>query len=238
MSLWRFGGSWSEDTMKRYLADLADRPVNFTVPPEEMTPKHGWTVDGAESGLGFERPGPPAADGLFEHAKQGLINYDFSDPRIVEGHFDPETPFVGRNLLLEIKALGLHYLGGARVHSVRDEQGEHGTLFGFRYDTLEGHIESGYEWFLLTKDHHTGEVRFKIEAHWKLGSFPNWWSRLGFLLVGQHFRSLWRHRAPLRLRELAPKPVRKPVAEPGRLAHRGDPVPEPTEAEGGVGATR
>ena len=28
----------------------------------------------------------------------------------------------------------------------------------FRYDTLEGHIERGYEWFLLTKDHATGGI--------------------------------------------------------------------------------
>jgi uncharacterized protein (UPF0548 family) len=231
MSLWRFGRGWSEETMQRYLADLERRTVNFDVPPEEMTPAKGWTVDGAESSLGFEPPGPPVPDGLFERAKQGLINYDFSDPRIVEGHFDPKTSFVGRNVLLEMKVLGLRFLGGCRVHSVRDERGEHGSVFGFRYDTLEGHIERGYEWFLLTKDHHTGEVRFKIEAHWRLGTFPNWWSRLGFFLLGQRCRVVWRHRAPLRLQEVARRPVTKPAAGPGELAHRGD--PEPTATGGG-----
>jgi hypothetical protein len=97
---------------------------------------------------------------------------------------------------------------------------------GFRYDTLEGHIERGFEWFLLTKEHATGEVRFKIEAHWQLGQFPNWWSRLGFRLIGEHYRTLWRHRAPERLRELAEQPARKPVAAPGDLAHRGDVTPQ------------
>ena len=27
------------------------------------------------------------------------------------------------------------------------------SVFGFRYDTLEGHIEQGFEWFLLQKRH-------------------------------------------------------------------------------------
>jgi uncharacterized protein (UPF0548 family) len=229
MSLWRFGRSWPEETMKQYLSDLAARPVNFDVAVDQMTEEHGWTVDGAEEMLGYEAPGPPVPDGVFERARQGLINYDFSDPRIVEGHFDPACDFIGREMLLEIKAFGLHYLGGVRVHSVRNDQDGRQSVFGFRYDTLQGHIERGYEWFLLTKNHETGEVRCKIEAHWLLGDFPNWWSRLGFKLIGERFRTRWRHNAPERLRELVKKPIEKPVAVPGGLAHRGDPKPEPTE---------
>lgn len=225
MALWRFGRTWPDTVMKRYLADLEGRAPNFNVPIEEMVPEHGWKVDGAETEIGQEPAGPPVRDSLFERARQGLINYDFSDPSIVEGHFDPEAPFVGRNMLLEIKVFGLRFLNGVRVHSIREIADTDQTIFGFRYDTLEGHIEQGYEWFLLTKDHRTGRVRFKIEAHWRLGQFPNWWSRLGFRLIGEHFRTLWRHRAPLRLRQLAYQPVEKPTAPPGELAHRGDPKP-------------
>jgi uncharacterized protein (UPF0548 family) len=226
MALWRFGSGWSEETMKRYLAELPSRTVNFDVPIEEMRPENGWKIDGSDDDLGEEPPGPPGRDGLFARAKQGLVNYDFSDPRIVEGHYDPETPFVGRNMLLEIKCLGLRFLSGVRVHSVREESAAKQTVFGFRYDTLEGHIERGYEWFLLTKDHGTGRVRFKIEAHWRLGEFPSWWSRLGFMLIGERFRERWRHEAPGRLRKLAHQPVEKPVAAPGELAHRGDTSPK------------
>jgi uncharacterized protein (UPF0548 family) len=229
MALWRLGRGWSEETLKAYLAELARRPVNFTADPESMVPENGWKVDGAETRLGEEPPGPPAADGLYERAKQGIINYDFSDPRIVVGHFDPDAPLVGRDMLLEIKVWGLRFLNGCRVHSVREERTPALTLFGFRYDTLEGHIEQGLEWFLLTKRHDSGEVWFKIEAHWRLGRFPNWWSRLGFVLIGEHYRTLWRHRAPQRLQELARKPAQKPVAAPGELAHRGDAAPQPTE---------
>lgn len=229
MALWRFGSTWPDETMKRYLAELARRPVNFTEAPEEMVEANGWKIDGADAQIGVEPPGPPAPGGVFERAKQGLIHYDFSDPRIVEGHFDPDSPFVGRNILLEIKCLGLHFLNGARIHGVRDEVGDEGTIFGFRYDTLEGHIERGFEWFLLSKNHRTGEVRFKIEAHWRLGDFPNWWSWLGFNLIGEHFRERWRHAAPLRLKRLAHRPADAPMPPAGELAHRGDPTPTRTE---------
>lgn len=235
MALWRWGTGWSEQTMKRYLAELAKRPVSFTTPPEEMTQEHGWTVDGNESQIGTEPPGAPQPDGVFERAKQGLMNYDFSDPTIVEGHFDPREPFVGRNMMLEIKTLGLHFLGGVRVHSVREESDDRQTIFGFRYDTLEGHIENGFEWFLLTKNHETGEVRFKIEAHWRLGAFPNWWSRVGFKLIGERCRELWRDRAPQRLRRLAHQSIEQPSPEPGELAHRGNMTPRRTEQAGTSG---
>ena len=228
MALWRFGRGWPEETLKAYLAELKDRTVNFDVPPEQMTHENGWTVDGAEVTLGTEPPGPPVPDGLFERAKQGLINYDFSDPEIVVGHFDPNVPFVGRDMLLELKVMGFRFLSGCRVHSVRQESDEGGTMFGFRYDTLEGHIEQGFEWFLLSKNHESGQIRFRIEAHWRLGRFPTWWSRIGFLLIGARYRELWRRRAVARLRALARQPAAAPPARHGELAHRGDAAPRRT----------
>lgn len=230
MALWRFGRGWSDAEMKGYLAALADRTVNFNTPPQQMTRENGWTVDGeAEVPIGTEPPGPPLPDGFYARARQALINYDFSDPSIVVGHFDPNTPFVGRDILLELKVMGFRFINGCRVHSVRDESDEGATTFGFRYDTLEGHIEQGFEWFLLVKEHATGKIHFTIEAHWRLGDFPNLWSKVGFKLIGEHYRSLWRHRAPERLRKLAHQPEAAPVAAPGELAHRGSETPERTE---------
>jgi uncharacterized protein (UPF0548 family) len=226
---YRFGTSWPETVLRGYLKELETLPVNFEVPPEQMTEEHGWTIDGSKALLGTEAPGPPVEDSLFLRARQGLINYDFSDPRIAVGHFDPTRPFVGRNMLLEIKVLGWRFLSGVRVHSVEDVSSETSTNFGFRYDTLEGHIEQGYEWFTLVKDHASGSVYFQIEAHWRMGEFPNWWSKLGFRLFGERYRTVWRHRAPERLRELARRPVSKPLAVPGHLAHRGDETPQRTE---------
>ena len=231
MARWRFWLPWSEDELKAELAQQSKLKLNFDLEPDAvntMREEHGWTVDGSNDALGYEPPGPPLPDGLFARARTALKNYDFSDPLIVTGHFDPAVPFVGRNMLLEIKVFGLRYLAGVRVHGVREESDEKHTIFGFRYDTLEGHFERGFEWFLLTKNHQTGEVWFKIEAHWQMGAFPNWWSRVGFLLVGQYFRKLWRHRAPQRLKDLAHQPVTEAIAEPGQLAHRGNIIPKRT----------
>jgi uncharacterized protein (UPF0548 family) len=230
MAIWRFGKGWSEAAMQSNLAALSGLPVNFDTPVQQMTRENGWTVDGTQERLGTETPGPPEANGPFVRARQGLINYDFSDPRIVVGHFDPEVPFVGRNMLLEFKVLGFRFLNGVRVHDVRDESGPDVTTFGYRYDTLEGHLERGFEWFLLTKQHATGELAFKIEAHWRLGDFPNAWSRLGFRLFGERYRSLWRRRAPERLRQLMRRREEKPAARPGELAHRGDLTPRRSES--------
>jgi uncharacterized protein (UPF0548 family) len=225
VSRWRFGRGWSEHELRAVLHELRGLSVNFDTPVERMTRQYGWTVDGADRPLGYEPPGPPLDDGLFVRAKQAITNYDFSDPRIVVGHFDPRRPLAGRDMLLEIKVLGFRFLNGVRVHTVRDESHEQRTSFGYRYDTLVGHIEQGFEWFLLSKRHETGEVRFRIEAHWRLGTFPNWWSRVGFLLLGERFRHVWRKRAVSRLRRLARQPARGAVAGPRQLAHRGDNTP-------------
>ncbi|HEV2122267.1 MAG TPA: DUF1990 family protein [Chloroflexota bacterium] len=225
---WRIGRSWSERQLLEYLQQLPDRRINFTDTPEPTAQGSDWTVDGVQDTIGSEADGPPAADGIFARARQALINYDFSDPRIVVGHFDPRTPLHGRNMLLEIKVFGLHFLGGVRVQEVMGETGSHETRFGYRYDTLEGHFERGFEWFVLTKDHATGEVRFSIEAHWQVGDFPTWWSRIGFALVGERFRKIWRLRAVERVRRLATQPEEKPLASPETLAHRGDSRPTRT----------
>lgn len=128
--------------------------------------------------------------------------------------------------------MGFRFLSGCRVHSVREETDESGTTFGFRYDTLQGHIEQGFEWFLLVKEHESGKIHFTIEAHWRLGDFPNLWSKAGFYVMGEHYRKLWRQRAPERLRRLAHQPEAAPVAEPGQLAHRGDETPVRTGPPG------
>lgn len=225
---WRFGRGWSESALRSYLADLGRRDVNFDVPPTAMTRENGWIIDGIDAEIATESEGPPLVDGPFVRARQALINYDFSDPSIVTAHFDPAVPLAGRNMLLEIRVLGLRFLCGVRVHSVRDEQENGASLFAFRYDTLQGHMERGFEWFLLTKDHLTGGVHFRIEAHWQMGNFPSWWSQLGFRLIGERYRERWRRRAPERLRRLTRQQVTAPIALMGRLAHQGDERPQRT----------
>jgi uncharacterized protein (UPF0548 family) len=203
LALWRFGSSWSDAKLRARLNELSRLEVNFDLPPEQMTTEHGWTVDGVDERIGVEPPGPPLENGFFASAKRALISYRFSDRRIVVGHFDAKAPLQGRNMLLEIKVFGLRFLNGVRVSTVRDETDGQRTSFGYRYDTLEGHIEQGFEWFLLSKRHETGEIRFRVQAHWRMGEFPNWWSRVGFLVVGARFRERWRRQAVARMQRLA-----------------------------------
>jgi hypothetical protein len=68
--------------------------------------------------------------------------------------------------------------------------------------TLEGHLEAGQEWFLLAKDPATGEVRFRIQARWRPGQLPTWWSYLGFHLFAPRRQRAWHRLAHLRLRRM------------------------------------
>lgn len=211
MADWRVGRSWSDEELLERLVSLRKRGLNFSDPIDQMTLERGWNQYFSEAVIAFERPGPPEADGSFERGCTAVASYAFSDPRIVIGHFDPDIPLLGRHMLLEMRALRfLHYLAGVIVGATRSETTEGETVFGFRYDTLEGHIEKGVEWFLLTKDHTTGAIRFRIEAAWRPGQFPNWWSRLGFSWLGPRYQKKWHHRAHALLARL----VRIPSPHP------------------------
>lgn len=185
----------------RELERCAGRSVN--VPgDEEMTAAAGYHRYYSEAVVAQEAPELPVPHGAFDQARVLVESYAFSDPRIVRAHFDPAALLLGRTMVLELCAYGLCYLCGVRVTHVRKRsEGDH-AVFAFRYDTLEGHIERGAEWFVLRKDRRSGRVEFRIEANWKPGVFPNWWSRLGFRWVGPRFQRAWHRLAYLRLRAL------------------------------------
>lgn len=224
---WRFLRRWSEAELERGIEARRGRGLNFD-PEADKAPEEGWRTYVAETTVAREGAGPPEPGGAFERAWEAVTRYEFSDPRIVTGHFDPDEPLEGRTMLLELRVLGLRFLAGTRVGATRREAGEHETVRGYRYDTLEGHIESGWEWFLLTKSHATGEVRFRIAAEWRPGDFPNAWSRLGFQLLGRRYQRRWARRAHQRLRRIVDEG--RPVPEPrARLLHEGTPDLERTE---------
>lgn len=204
MAEWRLFRGWSTPELRERLERLEDQPVNFRASQSDMTAADGWNRYYSEAVIGREPPGPPLAEGPFRRAEVAVASYQFSDPTIVVGHFDAEQRLLGRRMLLEMKAIRvLHYLAGVVIAAVRFEEQDGQYVFGFRYDTLEGHIERGSEWFLLTKDVTTGEIRFRIEASWLPGQFPNWWSRVGFKVLGPRYQRSWHHEAHRRLYEIA-----------------------------------
>lgn len=219
MAEWRFGRGWTEEELAMRLAALAPLNRNFD-PSERKTPETGWRRHSSETTVAREGGGMPEPAGPFQRAREAVSRYEFSDPGIVTAHFDPDESLEGRRMLLELKTLGLRFLAGTVVSEVRDESTDAETVFGFRYDTLAGHIESGWEWFLLTKAHATGDIRFRIAADWQPGDFPNRWSRVGFGLLGPYYQRRWTRRSHARLRHLLA--AGRPVPEPeGELLHEG-----------------
>ena len=213
MAEWRFGRSWPPEAIKARLERARTLPLNFHAAEQEMNGDSGWHHYHSEALIARESESERA----FDRARVALTNYQFSDPGIVLAHFEPGAPLLHRRMLLEIQVMGLRYLCPAVVNAVRDEK----DTFGFRYDTMEGHIESGLEWFLLTRNA-DGEIRFRIEARWRRGQFPNWWSRAGFWLLSRHYQRKWHRRAHRRLSLLAYYgSTARPRADAVGLTHQG-----------------
>ena len=213
MAEWHLCRSWPAAAVKARLEEARTLSLNFDETEEEMTGERGWHHYYSEAVIANEAEGHDR----FTRARVALANYQFSDPAIVLAHFDPAEPLLGRCMLLEIQVLGLHYLCPAVVTRLREEPG----VFGFRYATLEGHMERGVEWFLLTKDDQ-GAIRFRIEARWRKAHFPNWWSRIGFLLLSGYYQRQWHRRAHHRLSLLAHYgATRRPPRDSTGLTHQG-----------------
>jgi uncharacterized protein (UPF0548 family) len=229
MAEWRFLKGWSDRELLARLDRLGGLDRNF-----DPAVKDGWSAHRSSAVVARELPGPPASHGAFERLCTAVADYEFSDPAIVTAHFDRQVPLEQRRLLLELKVLGLRYLCAAVVVKVRTESDPDASYFGFRYDTLQGHIERGEEWFLLTKLHATGDIRFEISARWRGGDFPNWWSRVGFAGLGQYYQRQWHMRAHRRLAFLAGAPehtiVRDPSGRRRLLAHEGPAIEFSTDA--------
>lgn len=225
MSEWRFLRGWSEDELRSRLAAARDLPPTFTDDESTMTPERGWSRHYSRATIAREPAGPPVADGPFARAWEQVGRYAFSDPRIVRAHFDPAVPLDGRVMLVEVLILGLRYLNPVRVSQVRNFSDESHSMRAFRYDTLEGHFERGLEWFMLTKNHQTGEIEFTVHAGWRGGELPNWWSRIGFHLLARRYQRAWHRLAHTRLRELVGSVGLAPLPRGSRLVHSGPPLP-------------
>jgi uncharacterized protein (UPF0548 family) len=195
MAEWRFGRGWRPREIAPRLRALVDAPRNFQVEEHEMTPESGWNDYFIESFIAHESAG---GEQTFQRLARAVVNYQFSDPTIVRAHFDREAALLGRPMLLDIQALHLHYLCPVVVTAIRDENVEDGRVFGFCYETLDGHIETGREWFLLTKAP-SGDIHFRIDARWRRGQFPNWWSRVGFRLLAKRYQRKWHRQAERRM---------------------------------------
>jgi len=198
---WRFGKGWTDEALSKRLAALAATARDAASPGRPGRVGHHLRRVVSTEVLARERAGVPERGGVFDRACDLVAAYELSDPGIVAAHFDRAAPLLNRPMLLEIKVLGLRYLCAVVVSDVVAGANAHETWFGFRVDTLAPHLERGSEWFIITKNHRDGTVRFSISALWEPGQFPNRWSRLGFKLLARRYQRAWHRRAFRRLRD-------------------------------------
>jgi hypothetical protein len=89
------------DDLDARLRAIRGRPLNYD-------PAHaggdGWHRDDYRQPLPPEAPGEPAPGGSWRVASALSRRYAFSDPSLVEAHFDPDEPIV----LAGFRVLGRH----------------------------------------------------------------------------------------------------------------------------------
>ncbi len=151
--------------------------------------ERGWLIDDYCQPLAREAPGPPEPGGPWERARQLLRDYEFADPRIVRAVYHPGRPLEGRDMLLEVRFLGLRFRFGVRISGVIDElrrvAGQEVRVWGWSYTTLQGHLETGQMEYEVWKWVDTGAVEFRIHVVSRASRIGNPIIRLGFRLFGR-----------------------------------------------------
>jgi uncharacterized protein (UPF0548 family) len=144
-------------------------------------------------------------DGSWEVAGRLIRGYEFADPSLVRAHYDPDRPLEGREMLLELRTLGLiRVYVGVRVVHVYDElrriDGRAARVFGWAYRTLEGHVERGQMDWQVWKWLDTGEVQFRVYAVSQTATISNPLVRVGFLVLRGHERRVFLDSTARRMR--------------------------------------
>jgi uncharacterized protein (UPF0548 family) len=176
--------------LARQLAALAGRRVNFdTSRLDEYTPETGWHRDDMIEALPREAPGPPQPRGSWELARQLVMGYQLADPHQVRAVYDGDAPFEGRDMLLRIRFAVLRFGVGVRIGESYDMEreldGRPVRIYGWYYDTLEGHFESGRMHYEVRKWLDSGDVEFRLHAVSQPARNGPWVLRTGFRLVGR-----------------------------------------------------
>lgn len=197
---------------RRRLDELAQLDFNYDVKVyQESKERSGWNIDKYRTQVGQEPPGPPVMDGAFDRIKSAILQYRFSDPRLIRAYYDPETDLSGRNMLLKGSFLGFSFYFGVRITAVFDETrknslGQTEQIWGYAYRTLKGHFEVGEIRFEVCKNLQTGVIEFEIDAYSKPDRIPNLFYRLGFKIFGRSLQKYFAHSSIRRMRDIARTP--------------------------------
>jgi uncharacterized protein (UPF0548 family) len=210
------------------LSSLRGRGLNYdpAAAPQDGRPDGHWHVDGEDILVGREPAGPPVAGGPWELACQLVRQYEFTNGRIVRAVYRPADDLLGRDMLLEGRFGWLRFYLGVRVTSVTDETREGGRgaerVWGWSYQTLQGHLEQGRLSYEVIKILASGRVMFRISGYSRAAPIPSPLIRLGFALFGRWTQRRFYRSVQLRLRTLV------------RAAQQGAPLPRPAVRADGI----
>jgi len=183
------------------LRALHDKPLNFDLADRtKFTAEKGWHIDDYRQPLPSEGPGPPEPGGVWERAKQLMLDYEFADPKIVTAVYAEDAELEGRDMLLEARFWNLiRFRFGVRVGGVVDQtceqDGRDVRIWGWSYRTLQDHLEMGQMDYQVWKWADNGEVEFRIHVVSQPASVPNPIIRLGFRLFGRREQIRFARRA-------------------------------------------
>jgi len=139
-------------------------PAVLAERPDERAHHHDDMVET----LPTEPSGPPVEGGSWQVARDLMNAYQLADPKVVTATYDESAPLAHRNMLLRISFKGLPLWVGVRVgqdeEETREVEGREVHVFGWSYDTLEGHFEEGRMHYELWKWLDSGEVEFHLRA--------------------------------------------------------------------------
>jgi uncharacterized protein (UPF0548 family) len=207
---------------------LRHRRVNYDPAraPEDGRADGHWHVDSGDVVIGQEPPGRPVPGGAWETGCVLVRQYEFAEPRILRAAYRDGTGLDGRDMLLEGRFFGLRFYLGVRVTRVIDEtrQGDGGPerVWGWSYQTLQGHLEQGRLSYEVIKDLATGRVTFRVSGYSRMAPIRNPVVRLGFVLFGRWTQLRFYGAIQRRLRDLV------------QAAQRAGALPEPTVRADGI----
>jgi uncharacterized protein (UPF0548 family) len=189
------------------LVGLADRRPNFH--PDDLgggADESAWHHDDMVEALPSEPSGPPVEGGSWQVARALMDGYQLADPGVVTATYDRSAPLAHRDMLLRISFKGLPLWVGVRtgqdLEETREVDGREVRVFGWSYDTLEGHFEEGRMFYELWKWLDTGDVEFHLRAVSRPARVGSPLIRLGFRLFGRTQQLRFYHQVCRRVRRL------------------------------------
>jgi uncharacterized protein (UPF0548 family) len=209
------------------LDGLRHRGINYDPAraPQDGRPDGHWHVDSGDIVLGREAAGEPVPGGIWEMGCVLVRQYEFADPRILRAAYR-DGELEGRDMLLEGRFYGLRFYLGVRVTRVIDETRDTGggpqRVWGWSYQTLDGHLEQGRLNYEVIKNMVTGRVIFRVSGYSRMAPIPNLFIHLGFLLFGRWTQRRFYLAIQRRVRNLV------------QAAQRGEPLPEPAVRADGI----